>query len=181
MEYFDNSLKTDAFPLQLINNGHHIALGGLADGKLLVIDTDSNGVECYIEHTQTICCVKSDLKDNFLITGDIGGGVVVWRIIGNHKLNFYYSLKDHKKQVTSIFISYDLRCLFTSSLDGSVYGYNIITGRKMKVFYHPEKLPINHVVVSTSPLPIVILFSNSTSEPIIYGYSINGQLIQRVR
>jgi WD40 repeat protein len=113
-----------------------------------------------------------------LITGDIYGNVVVWRINNNNKLTHYYSIKDHHKQITSIFISYDLRCLFTSSMDGSVFGYNIITGRKMKVFYHPKLLPINNVIVSTSPLPVVVLFSSS--ESIIYCYSINGQLIQRV-
>ena len=63
-------------------------------------------------------------------------------------------------------------------MDGSVFGYNIYTGRKMKVFYHPKKLPINHVIVSTSPLPVVLLFCSK--ESIIYCYSINGQLIQRM-
>lgn len=87
-------------------------------------------------------------------------------------------MRDHHKQITSIFISYDLRCLFTSSMDGSVYGYNIITLRKMKVFYHPKLLPISNFIVSTSPLPVIVLFSNE--ESIIYCYSINGQLIQRV-
>lgn len=155
-----------------------MALGGLADGKLLIIDTDTNSIESYTEHSSTICCMRSDLKDNFLMTGDITGRLVVWRIINNHKLTFYYSNKDHHKQITSIFISYDLKCVFTSSTDGCVYGYNIITGRKMKVYHHPSLLPISNVVISTSPLPVVVLFCNV--ESIIYCYSINGQLIQRV-
>jgi hypothetical protein len=70
-------------------------------------------------------------------------------------------MKDHYKQITSIFICYDLRCIFTSSMDGHVFGYNIITGRKMKMYCHPTLLPINHVIISTSPLPVVILFSNT--------------------
>jgi len=104
--------------------------------------------------------------------------VIVWRINNGNRLSFYYSIKDHNKQITSIFIAYDLRCLFTSSMDGSVFGYNIITGKKMKIFYHPKQLPINNVIVSTSPLAVVILFCNQ--ESIIYCYSLNGQLIQRV-
>jgi len=88
-------------------------------------------------------------------------------------------MKDHHKQITSVFISYDIRCLFTSSLDGSVFAYNIISGKKVKVFYHPDLLPVSAVVVSTNPLPVVVLFSNQ--ESMIYCYSINGQLIQRVR
>lgn len=44
MEFYDGSLKTDSFPVELFNNGHHIALGGLADGKLLIIDSDTNAV-----------------------------------------------------------------------------------------------------------------------------------------
>lgn len=148
------------------------------DGKLLIIDTDSNSIETYIEHSETISTIKSDSKDNFLITGDIEGRVVVWRISNNHKMIFHYSMKDHRKQITSIFICYDLRFLFTSSMDGTVYGYNIITGKKMRVFYHPKLMPINHVIVSINPLPVIIMFSNL--ESIIYCYSLNGQLIQRV-
>lgn len=59
---------------------------------MLIIDTDTNLViETFTVHTQTICCVKADLKDNFLITGDIGGRVVVWRVVanGNKPLVFY--------------------------------------------------------------------------------------------
>lgn len=44
MEYFDPSLKVDSFPIEFINNGHHIALGGISDGKLLLIDVDNNVV-----------------------------------------------------------------------------------------------------------------------------------------
>lgn len=153
-------------------------MGGLIDGKLLVIDTDTNAVESYAHHQHTICCVKSDPKDNFLITGDIEGNVIVWRITSGNKLTLYYCLRDHYKQITSIFISEDVGCLFTSSMDGCIYGYNILTSRKMKVLRHPKELPISNVVVSTSPLPVILMFCNP--ESIIYCFSINGQLIQRV-
>lgn len=28
--------------MEFFNNGHHIALGGLIDGKMLIIDADNN-------------------------------------------------------------------------------------------------------------------------------------------
>jgi hypothetical protein len=35
---FDPSLKVNAFPIEFINKGNTICLGGLLDGKLMVID-----------------------------------------------------------------------------------------------------------------------------------------------
>lgn len=69
-------------------------------------------------------------------------------------------MKDHIKQITNIFISYDLRLFFTAGEDGVVYGYNILTGKKMKVYYHPKRLPVSNIVVSTCPLAILVMFCN---------------------
>lgn len=69
-------------------------------------------------------------------------------------------MHDHSLAITCIFISYDMKCLWTSSLDGSVYGYNIITNKKIKVFYHPKLLPISNIIISTNPLPVIIIFCN---------------------
>lgn len=69
-------------------------------------------------------------------------------------------MKDHTRKINDIFISYDLRFFLTAGDDGAAFSYNIITGKKMKCYYHPKKLPINHIIVSTNPLPVVILFSN---------------------
>jgi WD40 repeat protein len=103
-------------------------------------------VECYHLHEHAISCIKADTKDNFLITGDVKGNVIAWRLVSSHnsyKLAVYEVFHDQKEQITSIFFSYELKCFAVSSMDGSVILYNIITGKKMRAYYHPKRLPIN--------------------------------------
>lgn len=112
---YDPSLVTETFPIEFYNNGHFIALGGLIDGKLLIIDADSNTLlEQHHLHQHTISYIKSDDRNNFLITGDITGRVIIWRITTTNKLVMYNEINDHTQQITNIFISYDLRFFFTA-------------------------------------------------------------------
>ena len=60
-------------------------MGGLIDGKLSLIDTETNQVlDSYSMHEHTISCIKADSKDNFLVTGDCSGRVVMWRLLTQH-------------------------------------------------------------------------------------------------
>lgn len=71
--------------MEFINKGMTICLGGIIDGKLLILDVETNSiVDCYHLHEHTISCIKADTKDNFLITGDIKGNVIVWRLVASH-------------------------------------------------------------------------------------------------
>jgi len=116
----------------------------------MLIDVEGDGVpETYNFHEHTISCIKADTKDNFLITGDVKGNVIIWRLIGSHnsyKLTVYETFKDQHAQITSIFFSYELKCFAVSSMDGSVFVYNIITSKKIRAYYHPHNLPINDVL-----------------------------------
>jgi hypothetical protein len=49
------------FPIELIGNGHSVCLGGLCDGKLMLIDVDTGSIAySYHSHAHTISCLKSD-------------------------------------------------------------------------------------------------------------------------
>jgi WD40 repeat protein len=117
----------------------------------MLIDAEGLGTpEAYSYHEYTISCIKADAKDNFLITGDVKGNVIIWRLVSNHnsyKLTVYESFKDQQAQISSIFFSYELKCFAISSLDGSVIVYNIITSKKIRAYYHPNGLPINDVII----------------------------------
>lgn len=65
-----------------------------------------------------------------------------------------------------------------ASKDGSVFLYNTITGSKQRVYYHPKRLPISEVVITTNPLAAILLFCNDDNT--IYTFSINGMLISRL-
>ena len=55
-EFYDPSLKVESFPIEFINSGHHLVLGGLIEGKILLIDVDTNHVvETYTNHEHTVC------------------------------------------------------------------------------------------------------------------------------
>ena len=49
------------FPIELIGGGHTICLGGLTDGKLVLIDVDTGSLtNGYHSHNHTISYIKSD-------------------------------------------------------------------------------------------------------------------------
>lgn len=66
--------------MELIGGGHTLCLGGLCDGKLILIDIDTgHTTNTYHSHSYTICCIKADSsRENFLVTGDIRGNVIMW-------------------------------------------------------------------------------------------------------
>lgn len=140
-QFYDPSLEVMNFPIELIGGGHTVCLGGLSDGKLILIDVDTNSIVfSYSNHSQTVSCLKSDQRQNFLITGDIKGKVIMWQIKTNSsnisKLVEKKVIKDQKDQITSIFYSNQLQCVAIASKDGSVFVYNMITGKKLRVYYH---------------------------------------------
>ena len=77
---------------------------------MILVDSDTQNIlDTYSSHEYPVCCIKSDSKDNFLISGDIKGNVIVWRIVNVHntyKLVVYESIKDQYKAISSIFFSY---------------------------------------------------------------------------
>jgi hypothetical protein len=81
-------------------------------------------------------------------------------------------LKDQKDQISSIYFSNDLQCVAIASLDGSVFLYNIITGKKLRVYYHEKRMPIDEVkilIFRLSSLPILLqLLSSSAILKILY-------------
>ena len=107
-------------------------------------DTHSD-VETYRSHHDTISVLKCDINDKFLVSGDITGDVVLWRISNHGKLLLFHKYSDHSDVVTSVFVCEELKVFATSSRDGSVHLYNIITGEKMRSYFHPDRRPINHV------------------------------------
>ena len=146
-EFYDPSLNPETFPIEAIKGGDIVLLGGLSEGKLLALSSDDihSQVEVYRAHHDTISVLKCDSNDKFLISGDVGGDVILWRIQNQGKLMLTHRYSDHSGAVTAIFISDDTRLLATSSMDGSVHVYNIITGKKIRSYFHPERKPLNNV------------------------------------
>ena len=52
------------------------------------------------------------------------------------------------KQVTSIYISNELRLFASASLDGKINLYNLFTGTLIRSLFHPISMPIHNVTLS---------------------------------
>jgi WD40 repeat protein len=94
--------------------------------------------------------MRSDLRENFLITGDIKGNVIMWEIKTSHNVSKLVEkklIKDQHEQISSIYYSLELQCFAVASFDGSVLLYNSITGKKLRAYYHPKNEVINEVAL----------------------------------
>ena len=60
-------------------------------------------------------------------------------------LDFVNIYQKYFIQITSIYISSDLRLFASSSLDGKINLYNFIIGQLMRTFHHPSNMPIHNV------------------------------------
>lgn len=146
-EFYDPSLEVDSFPIEVIQSGQFLLLGGISEGKLVQLESETgNLVETYKLHRETISVIRSDSKDNFVITGDVAGEVMLWRITTQSRLALSHRFHEHSGKVNSIFISYELRAFATCSEDGSANLYNIITGERLRAYFHPERKPIDNVL-----------------------------------
>jgi WD40 repeat protein len=159
VEYYDPSLDLDNFPLEVICSGQYLLIGGICEGKLVQLESESGSLfETYKHHHEPITCIRSDSKDNFVITGDSSGDVILWRIASQSRLVFSHRFSDHSLKINSIFISYELRSFATCSDDGSIQLYNIITGKRLRAYFHPELKPISNILITTCPLAVIIMF-----------------------
>lgn len=76
------SLDLDNFPIEVICSGQFLLIGGICEGRLIQLRAESGElVERYRSHPEPITVVRSDAKDNFVLTGDSAGNVVLWRIL----------------------------------------------------------------------------------------------------
>ena len=70
----------------------------------------------------------------------------MWEIKTSHnisKLVEKRKFRNHTEQITAIVFSVELQCFATASFDGSVFVYNMITGKKIRAYYHQKRAPIH--------------------------------------
>eukprot|EP01016_Furgasonia_blochmanni_P053104 TRINITY_DN8539_c0_g1_i10.p1 TRINITY_DN8539_c0_g1~~TRINITY_DN8539_c0_g1_i10.p1 ORF type:complete len:249 (+),score=50.51 TRINITY_DN8539_c0_g1_i10:62-748(+) len=104
--------------------------------------------------------------------------VIVWRVTQDYRIQIRTHYNDHHAMITAIYYSKEARLFTTSSVDGKVNVYHSITGEFMRTIFHPKMLPINNMVITTSPLVAIVFYS--IEDHTIYSYSINGFLIDSV-
>mmetsp|Transcript_11172 Transcript_11172/g.9550 ORF Transcript_11172/g.9550 Transcript_11172/m.9550 type:complete len:269 (-) Transcript_11172:505-1311(-) len=179
-DYTDPYISYENFPVVFLNMGKIAAAGGYWDGRLNLHSTENDSIiDTYYNHTETITCLISDDKENFLISGTKSGECILWEISPElTKLSPKFHFFDHDNRINHIFISKELKLFATASDDGKINIYNYVIGKLMRTIHHPDKLPIKTVALTSSPLPSVLFFSDEDRS--LYSYSINGRLLEQL-
>ena len=68
-----------------------------------------------------------------------------------------------------------MKLFATGCAGGFIYIYNLYNGSLLRSFVHPNKMPINTILLSSRPLFCIIFFSVQDHQ--IYSYSINGYFL----
>ena len=175
--FFNNNIKVG-----FLKRGKTIVVGGDYDGSLKVYSLDLMeelpGLNYYCHH-DPITALEIDIKEKFLITGSKSGECIYWQINYDYKLSPKHTLYDHDGEILTVNISNDMKSFATGGIDQKIFIYNYDNAEIFKSFLHPDQQPIHNLVLSSSPLPIVVFYSNLSQ--MLYSYSINGQLLEKVK
>jgi len=164
-----------------LKKGKIVVSGGDFDGclKVFFLDFMEDSPKKYYRHREAITALEIDPKERFLITGSKSGECIYWLIYSDYRIQAKYIFYDHEGEIANIHISENMRAFVTAGADQKVFVYNYMNGQTLKSFSHADQHPINNAVLSSSPLPIIVFHSNQ--DQTIYSYSINGQLLEKIK
>ncbi|CAD8211533.1 unnamed protein product [Paramecium octaurelia] len=176
---WDVSAQLSSYPMLVFNQGKLFICGGYHLGKLIIIGDNNQIIDIYQLHTATITTLASDKKESMIISGDKSGHVILWNVDKQkdiYKLHAKCMYFDHQNQINCIYVSTSMKLFATGCTGGYIYLYNLFNGQLMRSFIHPNKNPINSIVMSNRPLFCIVFYSAFDHQ--IYCYSINGFLLE---
>jgi WD40 repeat protein len=164
-----------------LNKGKILIVGGYFDGCLKVfhVDYEEELPQKYYYHNETITVMESDEKERFLMTGSKSGECICWHIGSNYYLTKKFAFYDHEGEVLSVHISSEMKVIMTGGIDQKIFVYNYMTGQILKSIMHPDQEPIHNLIIASSPLPVIVFFSEV--DQMLYSYSVNGQLLEKAK
>ena len=177
MSQFYSSDSTNRKAISFSKQGKIIILGGFFDGKVVFIGTDGKGDNPIVpfKDESPVLCITTDKNDEYIFMGNALGNVCIFKNIDKKYKNVFL-LTDQKNAVSHMYYSPELNLLATASVDGYICLYTLPLCKLIRVL----KVPcdnISYVMLSDSPLPVIIAICEGKSEnDEIYVYSINGNL-----
>ena len=156
-----------------------LVVGGYLDGCLKVFHLESEEEIKYYYHNEAITAMEIEEKERFLLTGSKSGECVYWHVGSNYSLTKKFAFYDHDNEIISLHISRDMKAFMTGGADQKIFIYNYMSGKLLRSLVHPDQQPINNLIIATSPLPVIVFFSEV--DQMLYSYSVNGQLIEKVK
>ena len=177
MSEFYSSDSTNRKAICFSKQGKIIILGGFFDGKVVLMGTDGKGdsVIMPFKDESPVLSIITDKNDEFIFMGNAIGNVCIYKNIEGRKYKNEFLLTDQKSAISHMFYSNILNVLATASIDGYICIYTLPLCKLIRCFKIPTTNTCNYVILSDSPLPVVMAVCEGEGEKdVIYVYSING-------
>ena len=179
--YFMNSIQT---PIIIYSNNKYMIKGGFWDGRieincLIYGPKEEPYNTCIFPNCGAITVMALSKNEQTLICGTKLGVVLVFQVF-EKILQIKQKLFLHTNEITSISINDTLNMFATASKDGYIMLNtlpNLELVRSIKVNYKKytkniNNIYANHVFLSSSPIPVVVIYSSEAK--FFKSYSING-------
>ena len=129
-------------------SGDWVAFGSAHLKQLMVWDWKA---EAYVlkeqAHYYDIACAGITADSTNIISGGDEGKVKVWKVASGQ---CFATFTEHTGPITGISTSASTNAFFTSSLDGTARGYDLVRYRQFRVFAPPEQTQLSCIAVDPS-------------------------------
>ena len=164
--------------VKIIKEGKIIIMGGFYDGKLSIIENDSENNNLSInpfKDESIITTINTDFEEKYLFIGNNIGNISIMSI---ESPNIYewesiHFLNDQLTEITSIETNYQLNVWASSSIDGFINLYTLPSNKLTHSFKLDTNNSCNNIFICDSPLPSILVICQDE----VYLYSINGHKI----
>ena len=168
----------------VINKLNSIVLGGYFDGSIIVSKVKNNFTEEEIDtdyeirksnfkisnrDNSIVTIMAIDKEEEFIIVGTKKGSLIIY-IITEEKVIFYKMIHSHIKKINNIYINSTLNMFIDYSDDNYI---NLYTLPKAEITHSIYEKNITFVLLSNSPLPCFITYSNE--DKLFKCYNVNGK------
>ena len=161
----------------IIRDGKIIIVSGYYDGKIMVIQNDSENIPIYPfrEESSIVTTINVDLEEKYLFIGNNIGNISIMSIESNdiNNWNEIYFNNDHLNVINSIETNYQLNVWASSTIDGYINIYTLPQCKLTKSFKIESINLCNNIFICDSPLPSILIICHEE----VFLYSINGNKI----
>jgi hypothetical protein len=164
--------------IKIIRDGKIIIVGGYYDGKILVVQNDSENISYPIypfrEESSIVTAINTDLEEKILFIGNNIGNISVFyinTIITEWKEAYF--INDQLSPISSIETNYQLNVWASSTIDGFINIYTLPKSKLTKSFKIESNNLYNNIFICDSPLPSILFICQED----VFLYSINGNKI----
>ena len=164
--------------IKIIRDGKIIIIGGYYDGKILVVQNDSENISYPIypfrEESSIVTAINTDLEEKILFIGNNIGNISVFyinTIITEWKEAYF--INDQLSPISSIETNYQLNVWASSTIDGYINIYTLPICKLTKSFKIESNNLYNNIFICDSPLPSILIICQEE----VFLYSINGNKI----